>query len=353
MKKIHRFFAFSLLLGALTACGSNPTTSNNSSVNEDTSEAQETVVETDSGAFTLYTSQPEEDVAKLVASFNEEYPEIQVDVFRSGTEEVISKVLAEKQSGNIQADALLVSDSFTFEGLASEDILQAYESPELAEIPDDYIDDENLYTGTKLIVTGIAVNTDLVDPSLIASFADLTKEELKNQVIIPSPLYSGAASLNLSIQLQQDNIGWEFYEGLKANNVFVGQGNGTVRDGLLNGAQGAGVLVDYMANRAKNDGAPLEFIYPEEGALYVTEPIGIVKDASNASLAEKFVDFVLSDKGQQVASDMGYTPVRQGVTAPEGLRGVDEISPIPFDEAKVLETRDADKEAFAELFGQN
>ncbi|MEO1769053.1 ABC transporter substrate-binding protein [Candidatus Enterococcus ferrettii] len=355
MKRFKKVLFLSLAVVALAACGSNPAANmeESSSKAENSSESTDQKAKSDTGEFTLYTSQPEEDVAKLVETFNEEYPDIKVNVFRSGTEEVISKVLAEKQTGKIQADALLVSDSFTFENLAEEDLLQPYESKELAEIPEEYVDDENLYTGTKLIVTGLAVNTDMVDANDIKGFADMTDKQVKGQTMIPSPLYSGAASLNLSILTQQEKIGWDFYEALKDNEVFVGQGNGTVRDALINGEQGIGMLVDYMANRAKQDGAPIEFVYPEEGALYVTEPIGIIKDTANAAPAETFVDFVLSKEGQTAASKMGYTPVRQGVAAPEGLKGVEDIDPMPFDESKVLENRDADKEKFAELFGQN
>lgn len=344
----------------LAACGSADTTESSAdSATEAASTAasseavSETAATTDAtGTFTLYTSQPEQDIAQLVEGFNETYPNIQVEVFRSGTEEVLSKIMAEKETGDILADALLVSDSFTFEGLAEEDLLQAYESPELEAIPAEYIDDENLYAGTKVIVTGIAVNTDMVDASGITGYQSLTDAAYADQVMIPSPLYSGAASLNLSIMTQQDSLGWELYENLKANGLFVGQGNGTVRDALLNGQEGIGVLVDYMANRARIDGAPIEFIYPEEGALYVTEPIGIINGSDNAEMAQYFVDYILSEEGQTLTSEMGYTPVREGVAAPEGLKGVDEITPMAFDEAKVMETREADKEQFAEIFGQ-
>ena len=340
----------------LAACGTADSTESveDSAATGVSSEAvSESVATTDAaGSFTLYTSQPEQDIAQLVEGFNEVYPNIQVEVFRSGTEEVLSKIMAEKETGDILADALLVSDSFTFEGLAEEDLLQAYESPELEAIPTEYIDDENLYAGTKVIATGIAVNTDRVDASGITGYQSLTDAAYADQVMIPSPLYSGAASLNLTIITQQDALGWEWYEGLKENALFVGQGNGTVRDALLNGQEGIGVLVDYMANRARIDGAPIAFIYPEEGALYVTEPIGIINGADNADMAEFFVDYILSEEGQTVTSEMGYTPVREGIAAPEGLKGVDEITPMAFDEAKVMETREADKERFAEIFGQ-
>ncbi len=58
------------------------------------------------GRLTLYTSQPERDVTKLIAAFNERNPDVAVDVFRSGTEEVVSKVRAEHAVQSVLADVL-------------------------------------------------------------------------------------------------------------------------------------------------------------------------------------------------------------------------------------------------------
>ena len=348
MKKLNLFGLLLLSTGALAACG----TGNSDATKESSKGGSAKVAETskqEETEFTLYTSQPEEDVAKLIQGFNEEEPNITVNVFRSGTEEVVSKVLAEKEAGNIQADALLVSDSFTFETLQEEDVLTAYESEELANIPEEFVDEDNFYTGTKLIVTGLGINTDVVNKEDITSFNDLASE----QGMMPSPLYSGAASLNLSIMVQEGNMGWEYFENLKEKGLFVGKGNGTVRDSLINGEKGVGMIVDYMANRAKEDGAPIDFVYPEEGGLYVSEPIGLLKDSENQDSAEKFVDFVLSEEGQKLTAEIGYTPIREGIEAPKGLKKVTEIDMMSFNPAKVLETRAADKEKFAEIFGSN
>ena len=159
-----------------------------------------------SGSITLYTSQPEEDVQTLIDGFNEKWPDVQVDVFRSGTEEVISKVLAEKQAGSVLADVLLVADNVTFETLKEQDMLMAYESPELEGIPEAYIDKDHMYTGTKVITTGIAYNTDLVDTAP-TSFADLTDPAYKDNLIMPSPLYSGAAAYNLGVITRTEGMG--------------------------------------------------------------------------------------------------------------------------------------------------
>ena len=302
------------------------------------------------GTLNLYTSQPEADAQALIEAFNEQYPDVTVNVFRSGTEEVISKVLAEKETGSIQADLLLVSDAATFEGLKDEDLLLSYESPELEGIDPSYYDADHTYTGTKIISTGIAVNTDLIE-NIPTSLADLTKPEYADELAMPSPLYSGAAAYNLSVLVRTEGMGWGFYEGLKANNVQVGQGNGGVQTAVVNGEKGLGLLVDYMALRSKAEGAPVEFVYPEEGSLCVTEPVGILKESQNQELAKLFVDFILSEEGQKTTAEIGYTPIRKGVEAPEGFRSADEIQNLTYDMATLVSEREADKEAFAKMFG--
>lgn len=319
-------------------------------------EATETEEETETeaaeelkGSITLYTSQPEEDIQTMIEGFNEKYPDVQVDVFRSGTEEIVSKVLAEKQAGSILADVLLVADDVTFETLKEQDMLMAYESPELEGIPETYIDKDHMYTGTKVITTGIVYNTELTGTAP-ESFADLTTEAYKDDVVMPSPLYSGAAAYNLGVFTRTEGLGWEFYQGLKDNGVTVGQGNGTVQNAVVAGEQAVGMLADYMAIRSKNDGAPVEFVYPSEGSPAVTEPIGIVKGTDEEAIAEAFVDFVLSEDGQELTSEIGYTPVKSGVAVPEGLKSIDEFTPMTWDVEELYQNREADKEQFSEMF---
>ena len=46
------------------------------------------------GKLVLYTSQPERDAAQTVNAFKNAYPGIDVEVFRSGTTEVMGKLAA-------------------------------------------------------------------------------------------------------------------------------------------------------------------------------------------------------------------------------------------------------------------
>ncbi|WP_246082023.1 ABC transporter substrate-binding protein [Peptacetobacter hominis] len=304
-----------------------------------------------SGDLTIYTSQPEEDIQALVEDFNTVYPDINVEIFRSGTEEVVSKVLAENEIGNVQADVLLVSDATTFESLKKEDLLESYESPELEGIDSGYYDEEHTYTGTKIITTGIVVNRDVVKDE-VKGFADLTSETAKDNAVMPSPLYSGAASYNLSVLTNTDGIGWEFYEALKANNIKVDQGNGTVLEAVTAGEKGFGMIVDYMALRAKDEGANVDFIYPEEGSLVITEPIGMVKGTDSEELAKAFIDYILSEDGQEKTAEIGYTPIKDGIAAPEGFKAASEITNLSVPMDQLMSTKEDDKVKFATIFGE-
>lgn len=338
-----------ILITSLAGCNNSSSDSVADTTEKPTATTNTQAETVKSGTITLYTSQPEADAQKLIAGFNEKYPKINVDLFRSGTEEVVSKVLAEDQVDSVLCDVLLVADSVTFESLKEKDLLLSYKSKELEGIPSEYIDKDNMYTGTKLITTGIIYNTNLVKTP-ITSFADLTAETLKDCEIMPSPLYSGAAAYNLGVITRYDGLGWDFYKDLKSNSITVEKGNGAVQKAVVDGTKSCGIIVDYMAVRSKLDGAPVEFVYPSEGSPAVTEPIGIMEASKIQDLAKVFVDYVLSTQGQEVASNMGYTPIKAGVSAPEGLKSINNIKSMVADTAELKTCRDKEKSDFSKLF---
>jgi iron(III) transport system substrate-binding protein len=304
-----------------------------------------------SGSLHFYTSQPDEDADRLVQAFNKRYPDVEVQVFRSGTEEVVSKLRAEKQAGSVQADVLMVADAVTFESLKELDLLQAYDSPEASGLPEAFVDREKMYYGTKVMATILAINTDQVTDTP-DTWQVLTAEENKGKGIMPSPLYSGAAAYNASVWSRQDDFGWEFYEDLKQNETTVVQGNGGVLQAVASGEKAYGIVVDFIVARAKTEGSPVELIYPQEGVPVITEPIGMMRDSDNLPAAQAFLDFVLSAEGQELAAELGYTPIREGVQTPEGLKGLDEIEILSEDTQTLLDSREADKKKFQQIFGE-
>lgn len=298
----------------------------------------------------LYTSQPDQDVRVLLEAFGKLHPEVEVRVFRSGTEEVLSKVLAERMTGEVQADVLLLADAISFERLKAEGVLEPYRSPEAEGLPDAFRDPDGAYCGTKMLATVLVFNTaagGTVEPSWRALLA----AENADRAIMASPLYSGAAAYQLGVLTRSDGFGWSFYEALKRNGVAVGKGNGSIITAVAGGERFFGPVVDYMARRAKAKGSPVDYVYPEEGSPIITEPVGIVAKDGPRDDARRFVDFVLSERGQALFSEMGYVPARKGVPVPEGLHGIDQVRILSADVAVLTGEREHDKSRFSELFG--
>src|SRR4029450_6013010 len=80
-------------------------------------------------------------------------------------------------------------------------------------------DADRTYFGSKLITTGIAVNT--AAKSRPASWADLAKPEYKGQIAMPSPLSSAAAAIMLGTMTSRPDLGWSYFEKLKASDAVA------------------------------------------------------------------------------------------------------------------------------------
>lgn len=303
-----------------------------------------------SGTITVYTSQPQEQMTTVVEAFNQDYPEVEVEIFRTGTTELMSKLQAEFAAGQTPADVLLIADAVAMTQLKADDRLMAYPDAPLEGIPESVIDPDHTFFGTKLITTGIVYNTGMVETPP-TSWDDLTAPEVARSLIMPSPLYSGAAVIHVGTMAQQPEFGWDWYEALAEGGAVAGQGNGTVIEAVARGEKAYGIIIEYMAMNAAKDGSPVAFVWPEQGVSSITQPVAILKTTDNEEAAKAFVDWQLSRTAQEQSVAQGYFPIIEGVAAPEGYPALDSLNILPLDAAALMENDQANKEAFADLFG--
>ena len=194
--------------------------------------------------------------------------------------------------------------------------------------------DKNQYKG---IVTNSVVTLMVRpgNPKHITSFDDLARSDV--DVIDPNPATSGGARWNImAIYGSQINEGktpaqaQDFVKQVLANTSVQ---DSSARDSLNTFSSGKGdVLVGYEndAIQAKKDGVNLDYVTPDSTIL-IENPIAVTKDAP--SEAQKFVDFLYTDQGQQDFADAGYRPVVQSVfqknaskfPTPSGLFKIDQF----------------------------
>jgi iron(III) transport system substrate-binding protein len=302
-----------------------------------------------SGNLVLYTSQLEPDAAQTVEAFRRRQPGVTVEWIRGGTNQLLPRLRAEIAAGQPRADVLLIADSLTLEGLKAEGRLRPSPEVEIAGTPADRHDPDRHYFGTKLITTGIMAHRRA--PFVPARWADLLRPEARNQVAMPSPAVSGAAAIHVLTLAQQAGLGWDYMARLAQAGLQPRGGNGQVMQAVAGGERAFGIVIDYLPIREALKGAPVRFVFPEDGVSSITEPAAILSTSRNVPAAVAFLNFLLSREGQELASRQGFLPADPAVAVPEGFPPAAQIRVMPFDAARAAAENEAALRRFAELAG--
>lgn len=337
------FAAFGLSAIVLAGCASTP------AAETEQDPAPTSSAETEPSTITVYTSEPQEKADELVAAFNEIHPEITVEVFRAGTGDLTARVAAEQTAGEIQADVFLAADAATFEKYAADGLLTQYTPADIDAVNPDVVDPEGFYVGTRIIPTVIAYNTGVIDTPP-TSWADLTGSDYADKLVMPNPDVSGAAAYNAAVWLDEESLGEEWLSALAANRPVIADSNGPVSQAVATGAQPVGIVVDYLVRELADQGSPIAVSYPEEGVPYVSQPVGIFADTDEEAASQAFVDFLVSQAGQELAVAQSYLPVRSDAGTPEGAPSMDEIAILNPELETIQSTQDSAVEIFRSLF---
>lgn len=302
-----------------------------------------------SGPLVLYTSQLEPDAAQTVEAFRARHPGVTVEWIRAGTGQIMTRLRAEIAAGSPRPDVLLLADSLTFESLRAEGRLRPSPEVQLAGTPPAQVEAGRAYFATKLITTGIVHHARA--PFAPKAWQDLADPRARNQVAMPSPAVSGAAAIHLTALAQNPALGWPFIERLVANGVQARGGNGPVLQAVAGAERAFGIAIDYLPIREAARGAPIRFVFPEDGVSAITEPAAILSTTRNAPAAIAFLDFLLSREGQSLAARQGFLPIDPEITPPAGFPDPRSIRIMPLDATRAAAEQPDLLRRFATLTG--
>lgn len=302
------------------------------------------------GEITLYTSESQDQVNEMKADFEAANPGVKVNVFRSGTGEVIAKLQTEMESNQVAADLIWFADYAYFDSIADKHLL-AHDSPSAKGLKPEFKYADGKFYEVRTIYNVVAYNTKAITTPP-TSWQDLLDPSVKGKVGMASPLYSGAAFATLGTLVNMDDFGWDFFQGLKNNEAKVETGNGGVNNKLATGEYTMVSVVDFMVRNAKADGSPVDYVWPAEGAILIPTPVGIMKDSKNPEAAKAFVDYLLSERGQKLFLKQGYIPVQDGLGVPEGTPDMAQLKLAPTDNEYIEQNREMLKTEYGKLFPQ-
>jgi iron(III) transport system substrate-binding protein len=153
------------------------------------------------------------------------------------------------------------------------------------------------------LLNPISYNTNLVRPEdAPKSFGDLLDPKWRGKIIKGRPDYSGTI-LTATFQIARD-LGWPYFEKLAQQNITHVQS--AIERGKKLALGESAIQADGADSNLlllKEQGAPVELVYPTEGTPLITAPSGVFRSAPHPNAARLFQSFLFSVEAQQVLID--------------------------------------------------
>src|SRR6195256_6000771 len=219
------------------------------------------------GKLAFYTAMDLPVAEKLAKTFEAKFPGIAVRVERSGAERVFQRIGQEQSSGIHAVDVVNSADASHFIVWKRNGWLAPYLPEEVAKyFPADHFDPDGLYMTTRVWLSSLGYNTDLVKPAdAPKSFADLLDPRWSGKIVKGHPAYSGTI-MTATFQMVRD-LGWDYFEKLSKQRVMQVQSSTDPPKKLSLGERA--VMADgneYGIVLLKEAAQPVEPVYPTEGA---------------------------------------------------------------------------------------
>jgi iron(III) transport system substrate-binding protein len=307
------------MMVSISACGSS-----RDAAAEKTPSAKEVTAKA-SGNVMLYSSLKEAQLDAIKKGFMDKYPDVKMDYYAAGTSKVATKLATEKQSGQIACDIVWIGDPSNYITLKEQGLLEAYESPEAANIDAVFKDPEHYFTGGRLVAMGFAYNTNNVkEENAPRVWSDLLKDEFKNQIVMTDPGESGTTFYTVAGLMSNDKYGIEFFNKLKEHGAELESGTTSTHTKVAANAYKVCIAVDYVTQTLEKDGSTIKFVYPDKELIAISSPIALIKGSSNQVNGKLLYDFILSVEGQKILAANDCSPIRKDVIK-EGALSLDEI----------------------------
>lgn len=257
------------------------------------------------------------------------------DVEAAKTTGLVNRLIAEKDRP--LADVFWSGEFVQTLLLQEKGVLQAYRSPNAADIPSIYKDPDGYWTGFAGRMRVFLVNTNKVNHDQSpASVDDLLDPAIPaGQVGMAQPLFGTTLTHAAALYaLRGPQQGLAFYQALKQRGIQVVDGNSVVKDMVADGRLGMGILDSDDACVALENGAPVKIIIPDQtpqdgggaatGTLIIPNTVGVVAGAPHLKEARQLVDFLLRPETEQALVDAGWShaPLHPGLKAGGCFKGV-------------------------------
>jgi len=312
------------------------------------------------GELSIYYGTSRDLFEPVVQAFAASRPDIKVSSYRAPTEELMATIELEIRAGKPRADVIVITASQLFGLQQQHKALERYSPKELETVKKELRDPEGILNPVGINLSLIQYNTKrITGQDIPKKYADLLNPKWNNQIVITDPRSSSSAHTHIWFLTKymadaggEPPYGWTFYKELRKLNVKYVASHGTIRAMVQTGERPLGIQMLNDAMKSITAGEPAAFVLAQEGSPAEITAASLVRGSRNPTEAKAFVDFLLTEKGQDLMVKVGgYVPVRTSTAFkfPDG-RGLADFKAVPVDLAYITpEKRQEHMQKFHEI----
>lgn len=272
----------------------------------------------------VYSSIFKDGADLIQAEFKKAYPDVRVSWLNPGGTEAILKRL-EAEAAAPRADIMHSGSSLEYQVAKTMRLLQptpiSLEAPAFLRFGGVTLplgDREGYFYVTMMQWIGLGVNTARLrelNLPIPTSYEDLTKPIYQGLIVVPLPQKSSTAYTTVMAAYHafgKDRI-WGFWDRLDRNIKIYTDSSSLIYTLVRRGEVAILIGGNRSVWRDKADGAPMEFIFPKEGAYPFDNSVGMVRGAPHPYVAQRFIEFHFSRELQAALPDIHWVPVRRDV----------------------------------------
>jgi len=307
------------------------------------------------GKLVVYSALNEDNTIALADQFKKDTG-IEIEYISLGGGDAVARVQAEMD--NPKADFLVGGSVDLYGSLADAGAFLEYDSPNNKDLDERFNDPNHFWQGWYMGVLTIIVNEERFESEIISkgvnypeTWDDLLDPAYKDVFVWANPTTAGGAYIATACQIFRlgEEGAWEYLQKLDENVHHYYKGAGDVISPVATGEFIASIAWGHDSFKTQQEGYPLKIIVPKQTA-YEIGGAAIVNGGPNTENAKVFMDWLLTREAQELSVETSFRyPVRDDVSAPEGLPALSDVDLVEYDRTKAASMKEEVIQKFEEL----
>jgi iron(III) transport system substrate-binding protein len=248
---------------------------------------------------------------KIIEEFMKLYPFIKASYWRSGSVGLHNKVMIEARAGRFSWDVVSQTAPEFIAEMKQRKLIAAYASGERRYILADFKDKDGYWTGTYALPTGLGYNSQQVKrEEAPKNYQELLNPKWKGRKIsVDDESYEILVGL---IQAWGKNAAVDYLKKVAAQEPMIGRGHTQRTQLLAAGEFPLAIAYTHTVEWSKSQGNSVDWLNLEPVVIKF-DGITLGAKAAHPNAAKLFIDFILSQRGQELLQSFSRVTLREGV----------------------------------------